>query len=356
MRKVTMKRIGVAGAVLATGIAGAAAVLAATNWGPSRPTFTWASPATYVTFNSITDNPSYGDERQLLEARDLNSPTTDYAKTTTVTDGEDVVLEVYFHNDAASNLALVANNTKVKFDLPTTSATTLSPTAYISADNANPGQVWASADLTSSQPFTISYEPGSAKLYTNYVNGIQISDAVANGGTLIGSNGPDGKVPGCAQNSGYVTIRVKVHMTPQQQPVYSCDALHVTSEGNRAYNYSVDATAKNGATITGYSFDFGDGNVVDSANNTASHTYVKDGTYTATATVKFNVGDSQKTVNCSQTITVSTPPVTPPTTPTPTPKAKSLPNTGPGDVLGIFTGASSLGAVSHYVVNRRRKH
>lgn len=47
----------------------------------------------------------------------------------------------------------------------------------------------------------------------------------------------------------------------------------------------------------------------------------------------------------------STPPVTPPTTP----PAKTLPNTGAGDVLGIFTGASSLGAAGHYVVSRRKR-
>lgn len=353
MRKVSLKRFGLAGVVLATGITGAAAVYAAVTFGPSRPTFTWANPATYVTFNSITDNPSYGDERQLLEVRDLNTPTSAYAKQTQVSDGEDVVLEAYFHNNAASNLNLTATNTKVKFVLPTTSANTLSPTAYISADNATPNQVWATADLNSSQPFTVSYEPGTAKLYTNYVNGGSISDSVVTDGALVGSNGADGKVPGCAQYSGYVTIRVKVHMTPTAQPVFSCDALHVSAQGNRVYNYSVDATAKNGATITGYTYDFGDGTSVSTANSTTTHTYAKDGTYTNTVTVKFNVGGSEKTATCSQTITVSTP-VTP--TPTPTPPATpSLPNTGAGDVLGIFTGASSLGAVGHFVVNRRKR-
>lgn len=358
MRKVTMKRVGLAGAILGTAVAGAAVVYAAANWGPSRPTFTWANPATYVTFNSITDNPSYGDERQLLEARDANASTSTYAKQMAVTDNEEVVLEAYFHNNAASNLNLVAKNTQMKFTLPTASATNIDPTAYISADNATPSQVWANVELTNSQPFTVSYVPGSAQLWTNYVNGAQVNDSIVNGGALIGTNGTDGKVPGCAQFSGYVTIRVRVHVTPPApQPVYSCDALHVTSQGDRAYKYSVDATAKNGATITGYTFDFGDGNTVNTTDNNTTHTYDKDGTYTATATVKFNVGNSQKTASCSQTITVSIPPVTPPTTPptTPTPKPTSLPNTGPGDVLGIFGGVSALGGAGHFLVSRRKR-
>jgi hypothetical protein len=57
-----------------------------------------------------------------------------------------------------------------------------------------------------------------------------------------------------------------------------------------------------------------------------------------------------------------TPPVTPPTTPT-TPttpvvegKATSLPNTGPGDVLAVFGGASAFGAAGHYVSRRFRRN
>jgi uncharacterized repeat protein (TIGR01451 family) len=57
----------------------------------------------------------------------------------------------------------------------------------------------------------------------------------------------------------------------------------------------------------------------------------------------------QVKLNCA-----STPPPPPTPTPTPTPAAKALPNTGAGDVIGIFTGASSLGAAGHFLVNRRR--
>jgi hypothetical protein len=32
-----------------------------------------------------------------------------------------------------------------------------------------------------------------------------------------------------------------------------------------------------------------------------------------------------------------------------------LPNTGPGDVAELFVGTSGLGAVGHFLVNRRRR-
>ena len=44
---------------------------------------------------------------------------------------------------------------------------------------------------------------------------------------------------------------------------------------------------------------------------------------------------------------------TTPTTPT-TPAATTLPNTGAGDVLGIFAASSAAAGAGHFVVSRRR--
>lgn len=46
---------------------------------------------------------------------------------------------------------------------------------------------------------------------------------------------------------------------------------------------------------------------------------------------------------------------TPTPTPTPTPKSTTLPNTGAGDVVGIFAGASAAGTAAHAVITRRRR-
>jgi LPXTG-motif cell wall-anchored protein len=63
-------------------------------------------------------------------------------------------------------------------------------------------------------------------------------------------------------------------------------------------------------------------------------------------------GSTVEYVNFKAKVNCATPPPKPPV---PQPKPQALPNTGAGDVLGIFAGASSLGAAGHYVVNRRRK-
>ncbi|HEU5005283.1 MAG TPA: hypothetical protein VFT49_04370 [Candidatus Saccharimonadales bacterium] len=348
MRKLSFKRLGLYAAIPAVIVGVAAIVSAAATFGPSRPTFTWADPANYITFNSITDNPTWGDERQLLKTRDLNSSTSAYSTSTQVTDGEDVVLAVYFHNNAATFLGLSATNTQVKIVLPSGSASTQTATAYISADNANPAQVWATAELTNAQPFSLTYEPGTAKLYTNYVNGIALSDNVVNGGTLVGSNGPDGKVPGCAQFSGYVTIRAKVHVQPVQQTFSATATASATASAsakatcpNTGASASATASASASATATATS-NVSQADAQSKAQNQAQQQANANAQAKAKADAQAKANAS---VNCS----------TPVTTTTSTPKPTALPNTGAGDVVGLFSGISTVGAAGHYIVNRRNR-
>ena len=77
----------------------------------------------------------------------------------------------------------------------------------------------------------------------------------------------------------------------------------------------------------------------------------------ARASMVVDIGGGTTEVGkCEAGVTVkSVPPVTPPVTPPQTPSTTTLPNTGPGDVIGLFAGVSALGAAGHYVVSRRRQ-
>lgn len=248
-------------------------------WGPGRTTFTWNSPASYVTFNSITDNPAYGDERAFYDARDISSST--YLDQIQVHDGQELVFRMYFHNDAATNYNLVSNNTMVKVLFPTKPTTNTASYAYISSSNANPGTVGDTVDITGSYPFTLEYETGSAQIKTNAMDGVQLSDSIFNGaGAKIGYSSLDGNVPGCSQYSGWVTFKVRVHMQMPTPPT---------------------------------------------------------------------------TPTVTPTVTPTTTPVAAPTVKAPAAQAaKALPNTGPGDVLGVFAGTSAAGTALHYFVRRRQ--
>lgn len=183
-------------------------------WGPERPTFTVANPATYVTFNSITDNSVVGDERNFVAVKDAASTQAGgWQDTINAEDGKEYVVRIYVHNNAAANLNLVAENTRVMAALGTNTGKKVSLTGFVSADNATPKQVYDDVHFTSANnDFNLAYVPGSAKLYNNVTGqaGRAVSDTIVNGsGAQIGYESNNGKVPGCFQYASYVTFKVK---------------------------------------------------------------------------------------------------------------------------------------------------
>lgn len=339
----------VAGAIMVPAIGAIA------GYGPNRPTFTMANPAPYNTFNSITDNPVVGDERPFLTVRDATAATNTYADTIAVSDNQELVLRVYFHNNAGSNLNLVAHNTRVKLALPPAAGTSQESIAYISADNANPTVVTDTANFTGTQPFTLEYEAGSARLRTNALNDVALSDSiVTSSGAPIGYSAVNGDVPGCLEFSGWVTVKVRVHVQPTVVPP-SCNLLNLTANPGRKVDANVTYTATGGATLKTVTFDWGDGSTpLVTTNTSASYTFAKDGTYTVKSTLLFNVGGTDQSTFCTRQVTFTTPPVTPPTVNPPVVSVgKSLPNTGPGSVAAIFAGVSAIAGAGHYFVTRR---
>lgn len=152
----------------------------------------------------------------------------------------------------------------------------------------------------------------------------------------------------------------------------------------RQFRFTVTTNQGNGATLKDASFDFGDNSTADSVSpaseNTVvtDHTYAKDGDYTISATVNFSTFEGDKSVNCTTTVHISQemcainpsvpanspectpckynaqlpansqsckPPVTPP---------PSLPNTGAGDVIGLFVGSTLAASIAYRFLLMRR--
>lgn len=184
-------------------------------WGPSRTTFTEQNPATYVTFNSITNNSVYGDERNFVNIKDAsNTNDGGWTDEVTVQPGKEYVVRMYVHNNASANLNLVAQNTRASATVPTTTGKSVPISGFVSADNANPAKVWDDVNLKSDKNFNLAYIPGSASFHNNSVGqgsqGAKLSDGiVTSAGALLGYDKLDGKIPGCYQYSGYVYFKVK---------------------------------------------------------------------------------------------------------------------------------------------------
>lgn len=185
-------------------------------WGPERPTFTINNPADYITFNSITDNPNIGDERNFVGIRESGTNGL-WQDNQAVQPGKEYVVRMYVHNNAAANLNLVAENVTAKFNLPTNTANSLQVNGFLSASNAQPTEVYDHATFTSSEDFNLAYVPGSAKFYNN-ANGGGFSmpeSLFTETGAKLGYNQMDGKIPGCFQYAGYLTFIVKPQFAPK---------------------------------------------------------------------------------------------------------------------------------------------
>lgn len=233
----------------------AAAVIiptAALAWGPSRETFTIANPSDHVQFNSITDNPNIGDERNFVGIREDGSANTWY-DTMNAQSGKTYIVRMYVHNNAATSLNLVAKDVTAKVNLPTTTGKSVDITGYISASNVganatgNAGsyaQVYDDATLTSDQNFNLAYVPGTLRYENNALpTGTTLPETIfSNTGAKLGYDKLDGNIPGCFQYAGYVTFEVTPQFATPSTPDFSV-SKQVRKAGDSTFVESVTAKA-----------------------------------------------------------------------------------------------------------------
>lgn len=208
--------------------------------------------------------------------------------------------------------------------------------------------------------------------------GLNVGDALPNGGGYIRFRTvvDNDKAVCSLTNVAYAhsdqtsdqqdTAKVNITDCQPTVPVYTCDALAVTKTGDKTYSFTVNYTAKNGATFKNVTFDFGDGHTLLTNQTTYAHTYTAAGSYTAKALVTFTVDRKDVTVpagncvtpvavgqeNCTvpgkENLPVDSPECAPGTPPT------TLVNTGPGSLVGIFAATTLAGAVAYNVFASRR--
>lgn len=222
--------------------------LNAMAYGPERQTFTMANPADYVTFNSITDNPVLGDERNFVRISEADTTNT-FADEVKLQPGKTYEVYIGYHNNAKSRLNQtgvgIARGAKVAVQYPTTVTPGEKGTisAIISAVNATPEEVWDEAFVTSDVDVALNYEVGSAKIYNDWgTNGSILSTALFSGeGTYLGLNELNGLLPGCAEYSGHIIIRFKAN---------TIEATVEKTASLDGENFSKEVNAKPGDEVT----------------------------------------------------------------------------------------------------------
>ncbi len=170
----------------------AVAVPVAINaWGPDRPALKWDTPATYNVFNSITNNPSYGDERNFALACEVsasnpsnsvcNETGVNWKNSVSVENGKEYFVRLYVHNNKAANLNAStdpAKNVKARVTpWGAGAAKSFTLSGIIESSNTNPAKIWDEVMFTNDHNFKLSYVAGSA-VYTNGVSKFALSISI----------------------------------------------------------------------------------------------------------------------------------------------------------------------------------
>lgn len=201
-------------AVATLAVVAGVATSAMAAWGPDRTIRQWTEAEDgfdYVTFNSYTGVPGIGDERDFVRGVQVSRDSVWTDPVTDVNNDAEVEVKMYIHNNANPDLNAsgegVAKNVNVRAELPAGLEQAQQITGYVSADNAQPQEIFDTLDLTGSNGgfFELEYVSGSAKLHTNG-NVTALSDNLVTTGVNIGDQ------KGCFQYIREVTFRVKVKM------------------------------------------------------------------------------------------------------------------------------------------------
>ncbi len=196
------------------------------GWGPERTAFRMASPAAYPVFDSLTDDPVHGDERNFVQCRDRQSDAK-FADEVVALDGHTYQVYLFYDNAVAANLDSMASpagdvqgnpaaklqNARAHVELPAEPLYNPGLTGYLTADNAQ--EVWDSCDFFAARKVLLRYVPGSARLVTVHTpdGGVPLDGGgagLADGaGALIGEE-QDGVV---GQAAGYLLFDVTVRLS-----------------------------------------------------------------------------------------------------------------------------------------------
>lgn len=268
-------------------------------------------------FNAYTGVPSYGDESDFVRSKVSTANAYQNVTTDTCAAGTRYTIRVYVHNgaDQAKNNngtgPSVAKDTKVKVAIPGNEASTFKPTGTITASNAATVTDDTTIACANGKTVKLSYVAGTAYQWNSQSGTQQLSDSIVSTGAPVGTMSPNGDVWGCWDQRVYVILQVEVKEVPKPEPsTAQCKVLDsvIVNQNERQARATITA-ATNNATVLGYEINWGDGST--SNNQTDTHTYAKDGSYTITGRVQVKYANGSTawvtSANCKDTLEIKKP-------------------------------------------------
>jgi hypothetical protein len=226
-----MAKISVSGLLIAVIIC--AMGLGVSAWGPaSRETFTTDNLPNHVAFNSITNNPGWGDERGFMQIKESDEPDSEYRSGITLEPGKTYIVRAYYHNNAsASSNGLsfqgpgVARGAYARVVFPGFVDGSEFASFILGADNAQHfdaagndlgREVFGNITLRTEQALNIIYVEDSAKLHNSTAPAEGrvartfdlTADLFGAWGTPIGFDEMNGIMPGGSGHDGVITFMI----------------------------------------------------------------------------------------------------------------------------------------------------
>ena len=197
-------------------------------WGPrGRETFTYLEGSPYPVFNSLTDNPSLGDERNFVRVREAgtDAPFSDNAD---IVPGRKYEIFVYYNNNARAELNEtgegVANNVRLSIAFPNRvyAGEAALVKGTISSTNSFIDTVFDSAFLHASETIDLHYITNSATIHcSGSANGKHLNDQalLSKQGVLLAYyDNYWGVIPGSFEYAGFVTFEIATEKAAEQGP------------------------------------------------------------------------------------------------------------------------------------------
>lgn len=197
--------------------AGPSAAFWPAGWGPARPLFTMSHPASYPAFDSITDNPNFGDERTFLGLKnETAAPSSGWLADAWAKPGDTILVRVLVENSGGQvpGVPVVPQESIQDAHLRIgISQGDGRATVYGVLSAANATTVWDGV--------TVHFDPGtrlvidqtSGMLYDNAsrAKGRTISaDLFGQSGALRGDQAAPGVIGPSFGNNQYITVKLEV--------------------------------------------------------------------------------------------------------------------------------------------------
>lgn len=239
----------------------------ANAWGPQRETFTMQNPPDFITFDSITNNPDVGDERNFLRVRDADEQywdeqaTNGWTDTVNLEEGHTYDVRLYVHNNGIEG-RYIAQDVRAHINLPTGNdvfGKQFEVNGYLYASNAQPQEIWDNIVLKSDKEFHVKVV--SSKYYNNVrteaTDGFDLGDELINSkgvgsGALLGYDQMNGYITSCLPFSGYVLVKIQPVFAEQpveEAPSYDIEKAVDKTEAKAGDTLKYTITVENTGNV-----------------------------------------------------------------------------------------------------------